>query len=233
MVFFKVQLLENVWTLKNRWIAAATTAIAILGASGYLYRCAEVRLAAYSSKKILPVIPLSQFPYVIGDWQGADVPISETVLKVAANDDYLSRSYVDSVRHLQATLYVAYTSEPRRMLGHHPLSCYVGNGWVHDGTQEQILDFGKGRKIPCLVHRFHKGGLDYQDIVVLNYYIINGDVTSDHRQFSGLRWRRPRVSQGRVDYVAQVQISSVSPAALENIAPELTDRILHHFPESP
>ena len=214
-------------------VIVAFIAILTLLGSRYLYRFLGDFLKAQSSHRILPVIPLSQFPYYVGPWEGVDVPISGTVLKVAANDDYLSRSYVDPVKHLQCTIYVAYTSEPRRMLGHRPRACYVGSGWVHDRTEERILGMSNGREVPCLVHRFHKGGLDYQDVVVLNYYIINGSITSDHKQFSGLRWRRPRMSQRRVDYVAQVQISSVSEAAIESMARDLTEEILRYFPETP
>ena len=225
--------MKNGQKSKIQWVVAVFAAILILLGSRSLYHFFEVCLQTQSSHYISPRILLDQFPYTIGSWEGVDVSISETVLKVAANDDYLSRLYVDSVRRLQATVYVAYTTEPRRMLGHRPRICYVGSGWVHDSTKELAFELSDGLKIPCLVHRFHKGGLDYQDIVVLNYYIVNGSVTSDHKKFSGLRWRRPRVSRGSIDYVAQVQISSVSEAALESLAREFTQDILRHFPEAP
>lgn len=219
--------------MKIQWLALAVTAILVLLGSRTIYRFWAAHLYAQSSREILPAIPLRTFPYSIGPWDGVDVPISETVLKVAANDDYLSRSYTDPVRHLQSTLYVAYTAEPRRMLGHRPRVCYVGSGWVHDNTQEQILQVSGGRKIPCLVHRFHKTGLAYQEIVVWNYYVVNGDITSDYTQFTGLRWRRPKMNDGRVDYVAQVQISSASEVAAEKLMQDLTEAILRHFLEKP
>jgi hypothetical protein len=181
----------------------------------------------------MPNMPLQQFPYQVGSWQGVDRPISETVLKVAANDDYLSRVYTDRTRHLKAALYVAYTAEPRRMLGHRPRTCYVGSGWIHDSTEEQVFETTGGERILCLIHRFHKTGLDYQNVFVLNFYIVNGMLTSDHKQFSGLRWRRPKMSDGRLNYVAQVQINSVSEAAVKNLAREFTEDILRHFPMNP
>ena len=218
---------------QKRIVLFSAVAVLFLLGSGWLYRKSALRLNALSEVKVMPNIPLQRFPYQIGPWRGADRPISETVLKVAANDDYLSRAYTDNNRHLQATLYVAYTAEPRLMLGHRPRVCYVGSGWTHDNTQVQSFETPDGRTIPCLLHQFHKSGLDYQDIFVLNFYIVNGELTSDHKQFSGLRWRRPKMSDGRLDYVAQVQISSASEAAVENLAREFTEEILQHFPMKP
>jgi len=218
--------------MKMRWIIAVFLAIIILFASKVLYSFFEASLQKQSSQKILPTVFLGDFPYVIGPWEGVDVPISETVLKVAANDDYLSRSYVDPVRYLQVTVYVSYTTEPRRMLGHRPRVCYVGSGWIHDSTTEHTFELSDGLEVPCLIHRFHKGGLDYQDIAVLNYYIVNGSLTSDYKDFSGLRWRRPRANRGPVDYVSQVQISSVSEVALESAVQDFTQDILRYFPNT-
>ena len=194
-----------------------------------MYRLFAERLDAQSSVSVLPSIPLQDFPYQIGPWEGVDVPISETVLKVAANDDYISRLYVDRSRNMKVTLYVAYTAEPRRMLGHRPMVCYVASGWIHDGTQQAQIETLAGQEIPCLVHRFHKPGLNYQDTVVANYYVVNGTLTSDHKSFSGIRWRRPKVTNGRPDYVAQIQMMSDSEQASRSLAIELSGHLLRHF----
>lgn len=214
------------WT---KLVLAALVAIAILLGAGYIYHLLQTRLEAERFGEAGPAIPLSELPYRIASWEGKDVPISETALAVADNDDYLSRSYVDPARRIQATIYIGYTSEPRRMLGHRPRVCYVGSGWVHDGTIERTLTSSNGLAIPCLVHRFHKPGLDYREIVVLNFYILNGEITSDHKQFSGLRWRRPRTSRSSGDYVAQVQVSSSSEVVAEAATLEFTEAILEHF----
>ncbi len=217
-------------TKRRFFLLSGLTILFFLG-SGWLYQKSAHYLNALSDIKVMPAIPFDQFPYQIGPWQGVDRPLSETVLKVAANDDYLSRYYVDNNRHLQATLYVAYTAEPRKMLGHRPRVCYVNSGWIHDGTEEQRFETSGVHRIPCQIHRFHKTGLDYQDVVVLNYYVVNGETTSDHKAFSGLRWRRPKMGNGRLDYVAQVQISSASESSARILAEELSDLILQYLPD--
>ncbi len=197
--------------------------------SGVLYRLSAERLDSLSLVRVLPAIPLQDLPYQIGQWEGVDVPISETVLKVAANDDYVSRLYVNRNRNMKASLYVAYTAEPRRMLGHRPMVCYVASGWIHDGTQQTQVETPAGQEIPCRVHRFHKPGLAYQDVVVVNYYVVNGKLRSDHKSFSGIRWRRPQITNGRPDYVAQIQTMSDSEQASRSLAIELSDHLLRHF----
>lgn len=215
--------------LQIKWGFLAFTAGLFFLGSGVLYHFFAERLDALNSISVSPAIPLQDFPYQIGPWEGVDVPISETVLKVAANDDHISRLYVDRNRNMKATLYVAYTAEPRRMLGHRPMVCYVASGWIHDGTQQDQIETPTDQEIPCLVHRFHKPGLTYQDAVVVNYYVVNGALTSDHKSFSGIRWRRPKITNGRPDYVAQVQTISDSEQASRSLAIELSDHLLRHF----
>jgi EpsI family protein len=215
--------------LKLKWgILAFTAAIFFLG-SGVLYRLFAQRLDALSLVRFLPAIPLQDFPYKIGPWEGVDVPISDTVLKVAANDDYVSRLYVDKNRNMTVSLYVAYTAEPRRMMGHRPTVCYVASGWIHDGSEQTAIETLAGTEIPCMIHRFHRPGLAYQDAAVVNYYVVNGVLTSDHKSFSGIRWRRPKITNGRPDYVAQIQMVSGSEQASRTLAADISDQLLRHF----
>ncbi len=218
---------------RQRFIVYSAMTVVLLLSSGWVYRQTASYFHALSEIKVYPAIPFDEFPMHFGDWQGYPLTISETVLKVASNDDYLSRVYVDPKRRLQGSVYVAYTAEPRRMLGHRPRVCYTGGGWTHDGTREDtILTVGQ-KEIPVLIHQFHRPGLDYQQVTVVNYYVLNGTVTSDHTSFSGLRFRRPKVTNGRAEYVAQVQISSSSETAAIILAQELSDEFFHYLPEAP
>lgn len=222
----------SVQNRKKHYYAAVIAAVVIMGSSGYLYRVCAVELDALSRIKVFPPIPLNQFPIQQGAWRGQDIPISESVLKVAANDDYVNRLYTHRDLPYQVNLYIAYTSEPRRMLGHRPRVCYRGSGWDHDGTEEIQIVTTTGKALPVLVHRFHKSGLNSQDIVVLNYYVVNGELTVDHKKFDTLRWRRPKMSGGRLDYVAQIQVSSASLEGAKLLIRDFSDDILRHLPPS-
>lgn len=214
----------------RRFYVFGILGVLIMGAAGGYYQYAAEKLDAISKIPLLPAIPLGTFPLILGDWNGREVPISETVLKVAGNDDHLSRFYVNSKVQAGATLYVGFTAEPRRMLGHRPDVCYVGSGWVLDETQKEVIRTADGNDVECLVHRFYRPGLAFEEVFVLNYYILNGVLTTDHKSFDGLRWRRPKQSGGRLEYVAQIQISSSSRQAVRLLAQEIAGPIMEYMP---
>jgi len=62
--------------------------------------------------------------------------------------------------------------------------------------------------------------------VVLNFYIVNGQLTSDESVFSGVGWRTPNIGGDPARYVAQVQISSVLENSIRTAAKEIADVIL-------
>jgi len=68
-------------------------------------------------------------------------------------------------------------------------------------------------------------------IVVLNYYILNGEITADERGFSGVGIRTPNIAGDPARYVTQVQISSVLENSTLNAAVDFTDLILDFFPD--
>jgi hypothetical protein len=83
----------------------------------------------------------------------------------------------------------------------------------------------------CLIHRFHKPAPAYDQTVVLNFYILNGQITADEKDFSGVLGRRPNISGDPARYVAQVQISSVLENSIRTAAADMTDLILDFLPD--
>jgi len=198
-------------------------------AGGVAYRNASANLEKISGLKVRLERPLSEFPININDWRGEDVPIPVNVQKVAGADDFLSRMYVNERSRIQTGLYVAYTASPRTMLGHRPQVCYPASGWVHDGTENAEIITQAGRSIPCLLHRFHRPGPGNEDRYVLNYYIVNGQLTNDEKVFSGISWRTPNITGQVAKYVAQIQISSNGENSVRQAAREMSDLLLDYF----
>jgi EpsI family protein len=205
--------------------------IAVLLAGGAAYRLGIRALQPALDSKIVLPIPLADFPTTIGDWTGEDRPFTPEVARVAGNDDYLHRVYTNAVTNEAASLYIAYSGRPRTMLGHRPTVCYRAQGWVHDETREDGLVFADGDTIPCLIHRFHKPDGDAGRVVVLNYYVLNGVPTNEESRFAGFGWRRPNVAGDPAFYVAQVQVSSGSEAAVRTLAAATAERILDFLPD--
>jgi EpsI family protein len=187
--------------------------------SGLSYRMVLGRLQQLSSVRVVLDPPLSAFPMVVGSWQGERVPLSAAVLRVAKNDDYISRRYVNADTGEVVNLYVAYTARPRTMLGHRPRICYPSAGWLHQGTKEAQFETGRAW-LSCLVHRFQEAGLRGGQQLVLNYYVLNGQPTIDENGFSSIRWRDPNLRLDATRYVAQVQI--IVPSMLDVVAAEHT-----------
>jgi len=168
---------------------------------------------------------------VVGNWTGRDIPIPENIQRVAKNDDFLSRLYINKNKKW-VNLYVPYTARPRTMLGHRPQVCYPANGWIHDSTENENLTSKGGLRFPCLIHRFHKPGPNYEEIVIVNFYIVNGHITDDESVFSGISWRTPNLEGDIARYVSQVQFSSSLKHTAHMAAADFTDLLLEYFPDT-
>ncbi len=66
--------------------------------------------------------------------------------------------------------------------------------------------------------------------VVLNFYILDGQLTADENDFSGPLGRRPNIAGDLARYVAQVQISSALENSIRTIAKDITDLVLDYLP---
>lgn len=69
------------------------------------------------------------------------------------------------------------------------------------------------------------------EIVVLNYYILNGEIAADESGFSGVGIRTPNIAGDPARYVTQVQISSILENSTLSAAVDFTDLILDFFPD--
>lgn len=210
-------------------------AVLLLVSSGIAYRVLASRLQIVLDTPIDLPIPLSGFPSEIRNWQGTDLTIPATTKEYMERhfaNDFLSRRYINAATNAWADVYIVYcSSRPGGILGHRPRVCYTGGGWVHDGTEESQFISTSGRQIPCLVHRFHKPAPAYQQTVVLNFYILNGQITTEEDDFSSPFGRRPNVEGDPARYVAQVQISSILENSIRSAAEDMTDLILDFLPE--
>jgi len=209
------------------WILA----VLLLISAGVTYRVLASHLKLLVETPVMLPVPLSAFPKQIGYWTGEDVPIPLNIQRVAGSDDFLNRLYKNRSNNQWINVYVNYTAHPRTMLGHRPRICYVAGGWVHDGTQPDIVTTSAGREFPCLIHRFHRPTPDLNETVVLNFYIVNGRFTSDQRVFSGVGWRTPNIDGDPARYVTQVQISSVLENSVRVAATDIAELILDFFPD--
>jgi EpsI family protein len=215
--------------MSNKW--ACIAAILLLFSSGAAYRLVSSHLNSITNKTIRLPVALKNIPNQIGRWHGTEVTIPENIQQIARNDDYLSRRYVNNLNEW-ANVYIAYSARPRTMLGHRPEICYVGSGWVHDSTDRTTITCSDGRSVTCLLHRFHMPAPRYSEQTVLNFYIVNGYITIDEGDFSGLGWRTPNIKGDPARYVGQIQTSSALESSVFSAAGEIIPHLLTAFPDS-
>ena len=213
------------------WILA----VLLLVSSGITYRLLASHFELIFDTPISLPVPLSGFPSEVGNWVGQDIPIATTTKEYMEKnfaDDFLSRRYINAATGAWADVYIVYcSSRPGGILGHRPRVCYPGGGWIHDGTEPSQFISRAGRQISCLIHRFHKPAPTHDQKVVLNFYILNGQLTADENDFSGPFGRRPNIAGDPARYVAQVQISSVLENSIREAAKDMTDLILDFLPD--
>ncbi len=214
------------------WVLVMT----LLITSGVAYRLLAKGYRHIFDEPIALPVPLPQFPQMLYGWTGADVPIQASTLEYMRThfaDDYISRHYISSGTGQWADLYVVYcSSQPGGIIGHNPTYCYPGNGWTLEGTTPSRIVTHSSRTVDCLVHRFHKATPVYQEIVVVNFYVVNGLISVKERDFSGFLARTPNIAGDPARYVAQVQVASLSEPAARALARDMTDTILSFLPNT-
>ncbi|MEA3224545.1 MAG: exosortase-associated EpsI family protein [Planctomycetota bacterium] len=212
-----------VWSV---WLLA----VLLLTSAGIMYRAMATRLDRIVNSVTLPV-SLDAYPRRIEQWVGEDVPIPLNIQQAAGNDAFVNRLYRNQASKEWVNVYIAYSARPRTMLGHRPRICYVAGGWTHDGTQTAQFTSRTGKELPCLVHRFHRPAPEHEETVVLNFYIVNGQLTCDDRVFTGVGWRTPNIGGDPARYVAQVQISSMLENSTLAAARDMAELIFDFFPD--
>jgi hypothetical protein len=213
------------------WILA----ILLLVSTGIAYRVSANKLKVLGNEPVVLTVPLSGFPIRIGNWIGSELPIPATTREYMEKkyaDDYFSRRYVNSADNTWVDVYVVYCStRPGGMLGHQPRVCYPANGWLYESTETSQFTSQEGQRIDCLVQRFRRPAPAFDEVVVLSFYVRNGQITTNEDDFEGLLGRKFNISRTPSRYVAQVQISSVLENSVRNAAGEITDIVLDFLPD--
>jgi hypothetical protein len=216
------------------WLAAVL-AVLMLITAGFAYRTAVARVPRGAVAAVQLPVPLKQFPLQMASWAGSDLPIPETTeeyMRKNFADDFISRRYVNASQGQWADVYLVYcSSRPGGILGHQPRVCYPAHGWIHDGTVTSEITSGAGRPIGCLIHRFHKPAPAFVEVVVLSFYVLNGQITLSEKDFSTFSGRMPNISGDPARYVAQVQISSGYEHSVRTAAAQMADTILSFLPD--
>ncbi len=183
-------------------IVAAVAASFLILVYGAAYRALAARLAAPANTLSIPPAALKRFPLQIGGWTGQDIPIDEAIVRATDTDAHLNRRYSRHSGMKSIWLFVASGVRARDLMPHRPEVCYTGAGYTLTDRRSVELSLENGTKLPCNVLEFSRGALNTQKVVVLDYYIVDGQYCRDVSLLRSKAWR----GSGTVRYVAQVQI---------------------------
>jgi EpsI family protein len=213
---------------------AVVLAVLLLVGAGVAYRVGARELQSIRDEPILLPRPLADIPVEIGPWLGTDLELDSMVrdyMKSNFADDFVRRRYEHTISGEWVGVYVVYcASNPGGLLGHRPAVCFPANGWIHDRTSPSEIVLRSGRTTQILLHQFHRPSPGYQEMAVLSFYVLNGQVTLSEREFSGFWGRRPNLSGNPARYVAQVQISAPLENTACSAARDILDDILDFLP---
>jgi len=193
-------------------IVSAIAASFLMLVFGLTYRVLAARLEApVNTTPISPAV-LARLSLEIGDWTGQDVPLDEATVRATDTDAHVNRLYSRRNGLESLSLYVASGIKARDLMPHRPEVCYTGAGWTLVGRRLMELPINDKIKLPCNVLQFSRGALNTQKVVVLDYYIVDGQYCADVSLLRSKAWR----GSGTVRYVAQVQIVTSITAILTN-----------------
>lgn len=188
--------------------AAVGVALVLLIGFGLGYRLLAAHVS--SPTEPLPLDPggLERLPLEIEEWTGREVPLEERIIQATDTDAHLNRTYARHGGMEVVGLFLAYGVRARDLAPHRPEICYPGSGWTHRATHPHQLPLPDGSMLPCQIHRFFRTGLDSGEVVVLNYYIVDGEYFADVSELRSRAW----LGSGGIRYMAQVQVTCAAGA---------------------
>ena len=198
----KVQRMNDDRAIPKSVPYAAVAACLLMLAFGLTYRVVAARLAGPTDKAPIDPAVVASFPMQIGDWMGQEVPMDEDVVRATDTDAHISRRYSHANGVEGVSLYVACGVRARDLMPHRPEVCYTGAGWTVVEHITVELHLADGIALPCSRYLFSRGALSTEKVLVLYYYIVDGQYCGDVSLLRSQAWR----GSGTVDYVAQVQV---------------------------
>jgi EpsI family protein len=203
-------MMESEKTNRQPAIAAAVAAGCLMLVFGLGYRVVAARLEAPVDTAPVSSAALARFPLQLGDWTGEEVPMEEEVARATDTDARLNRRYARRGGLEFVTFYIASGVKARDLMPHRPEVCYTGAGWTLMERRSVELPLGDSAKLPCNILQFSRGALNTQKVVVLDYYLVDGQYCADVSLLRSKAWR----GSGTVRYVAQIQIVAPVDEAL-------------------
>lgn len=188
--------------------SAALAAVLVLLSAGVVHRLLAARIRTALDRMLELKQPLSSLPLQLGGWAGRDVPIDEETRRIAGDDDFINRVYVDGASDRSVAVYVGYIGKPRSTLAHRPDICYPAHGYKEVRRGEVTVRSAAGQEVPALLLEYASPQMAGQPQLVLVSYLINGRYSNSTAEATEYNARGPGLlSSQPLAYLARVQVS--------------------------
>ena len=160
------------------------------------------------SEYIPPRVSFTDFPMVIGDWEGKRDQLESIVLDVLKLEDYIIADYTNSEGHA-VNFYIAYyESQKKGESAHSPRSCIPGGGWQISSHERELIPVGSALEL-SLVNRLVIEKGEYKQLV---YYWFQGRSRTITNEYM-VKWYmfQDALTQNRTDGALVRLITTVLP----------------------
>ncbi len=179
---------------------AAGMASGLMLLFGLGYRAIAAKMEAPVNTTPVSQEALDQLPLTIANWTGRDTPVDANIVEATDTDAHVSRQYVMNTGSGYVSLWIASGVRARDLMPHRPEVCYVGSGYTLMGHGTPDLSLPDGGTLPCNVMEFSRGTLTNNRVLVLYYYLVDGQYCRDVSE-----WRY-KLIWTQIGYIAQVQV---------------------------
>lgn len=186
---------------KSVYIAAIVAGVVVL-VYGFGYRLLAARLDGPVNTTPVSQETMDRLPMEIGAWVGQDTPMDERIIRATDTDAHVSRRYSRQGSFESISLWIASGVRARDLMPHRPEVCYTGAGWTLTRRRVMELPLPGDAVLPCNVMQFSRGMLNTESVMVLYYYLVDGQYSADVSLLRSKAWR----GGSPVGYVAQVQV---------------------------
>ena len=212
-----------IYKTKNEPVIAPVIAAGIiLLVFGFVYNAIAAWLNAPVTSSQITQELLDQLPMQIGSWIGKDVPIDENIIRFTGTDAHIYRRYSRNQGLENVSLYIPCGTNARALAAHRPEVCYPSAGKMLMNHTSVELTLKDGSILPFSIFAFSSGGLNIDQVFVLNYFIVDDQYCGDYSLLQSKAWR----GSDTIAYMAQVQITA---SITESMTIDSTKKIISDF----
>ncbi len=185
----------------------AVAALAAVVTCGFGYRVLAAKIDVALAQTVPLLQSLSTVPLQLGPWQGQDIPLDETVRRIAGEDDYLNRQYVNDGTGRSIGLYVGYLGRPRSRMGHRPDVCYITHGFKQLSEEPVVIDGSDGERMPALLYEFEPPQMGAPHQLVMVLYSVNGKYVNSVASANSYNTRGAGLISRDASYAGRIQVA--------------------------